>query len=197
MRPSPWRPRGGDVRGAGRLRPAEVRPCPRSRRRAPPTGCPELYRRLNPCAPWTQPFRAKATFERAPLLGLGSRAVPKIREVQPSWVLFEPLLHSPGFRGTGPMYPPISFGSARPCKPLSGKVQMGRWKPCRLAERSQKSVPGDSTPAPTPQVGSPLPGEGPPTAGDPLQHGRDTLEDLGAAQLRLLLFCENLNCSES
>lgn len=143
MGPSPWRPRGSDVRGAGRRRPGEVRPRPRSRRRAPPTGRRGLCERLNPGVP-AYLARSLAVCSRehgcilaCPLLHppkrFGSTAAPKLR----SAALLSsrgPLLYGTSDRGPGLMYPPVSIGSAWPCRLYWAKYQVRLGKPRRLTE---------------------------------------------------------------
>lgn len=173
MRPSPWRPRSGDVRGAGRLRPAEVRPRPRSRRRAPPTGRCGRCRRLNPYFPGARGACACSHGRLGawpPLLAPTRKARvsggSENPEVQPRWVLL----------GPGPATPVMG---RRPCgSQLRSKVlgleasvgegpagvrgpsqtrRVGRVTARVTVQRCQHA--GSHTPSP----GAP-PGAGPPTA---------------------------------
>lgn len=157
MRPSPWRPRSGDVRGAGCLRPAEVRPRPRSRRRAPPTGCCGRCRRLHPCVSRARfaPARAPtAALVRGPLFShphetLGSKAVPKIPEVQRSWVLFGPYPTPPvmGYGSRGSQFRSEVLG-------LGASIR----ESTRWGQGTARQLPHPDVDRPFPERGRPLPG---------------------------------------
>lgn len=107
MRPSPWRPRGGDIRGAGRLRP-EVRPRPRSHRRAPPTGCGGRCRRRNAWVPGCSPsactrphcrLRVYPSCHTHPRgLGLGRLRKPPKCSTAGSFFEFYSMVRSSGYR---------------------------------------------------------------------------------------------------